>query len=114
MNSILVNNTTQPLANPYTFILPVISSTTVHIKILEEQTIRHYNEFIIAIMKVIDIQYVTHCTDDQYQLITIYRVGDTLIHILPSKTLIKHLLKQKDKQNSIKTGVYCIKQSTIQ
>ena len=40
-----------------------------------------------------DIQYVTHCTNDQYQLITIYRVGDTLIHILPSKTLIKHLLK---------------------
>ena len=64
-------------------------------------------------MKAIDLQYITYCTDDQYQLITIYRVGETLIHIILSKTLTKHLLKQKDKQNSIKTGVYCIKQSTI-
>ena len=64
-------------------------------------------------MKAIDIQYITHYTDDQYQLITIYRAGETLIHIIPSKTLTKHLLKQKDKWNSIKTGVYCIKQSTV-
>ena len=93
MNGTTFNNTTQPLANPYTFIPPVIPSTTVCIKTLKEQTIRHYNKFIIAIIKVMDIQYVTHCTNDQYQLITIYSVGDTLIHILPSKTLIKHLLK---------------------
>ena len=60
-----------------------------------------------------DIQYITHCTNDQYRLITIHRAGETLIHILPSKTLTKHLLKQKDKWNSIKTEVYYIKQSTI-
>ena len=60
-------------------------------------------------MKVIDIQYITHCTNNQYQLIIIYGAGKTLIHIILSKTLIKHLLKQKDKQQSIKTGVHCIK-----
>ena len=60
-----------------------------------------------------NIQYITHCTNNQYRLITIHRAGETLIHIVLSKTLTKHLLKQKDKQNSIKTGVYCIKQLTI-
>ena len=47
-----------------------------------------------------------------YQLIMIHGVGDTLIHIVPSKTLRKHLLKQKDKIKSIKTSVVCVKQST--
>ena len=56
-----------------------------------------------------DIQYITYYTDNQYQLITIHGAGDTLIHIVLSKTLTKYLLKQKDKPNSIKTGVYCIK-----
>ena len=60
-----------------------------------------------------DLQYITHCTDDEYRLITIYRAGDTLIYIVPSKSLTKHLQKQKDKPKSIKTEVYCIKQSTI-
>ena len=41
------------------------------------------------------------------------RAGDTLIHILLSKTMMKHLLKQKDKWNSVKTGVHCIKQLII-
>ena len=63
-------------------------------------------------MKVMEIQYVTHCMDEGYQLITIHRAGDTLIHIVPSKTLRKNLLKQKDKMKSIKTGVICVKQST--
>ena len=63
-------------------------------------------------MKTIEIPYVTHCTDEGYQLITIHRAGDTLIHIVPSKTLRKHLLKQKGKMKSIKTGVICITQST--
>ena len=55
-------------------------------------------------MKAMDLQYVTHCTDNEYQLITIHRADDTLIHIKPSKTLTKQLLKQKDKSKSIKTG----------
>ena len=63
-------------------------------------------------MKTMEIPYVTHCTDKGYQLITIHRAGDTLIHIVPSNTLRKHLLKQKDKTKSIKTGVICVRQST--
>ena len=84
MNDTAYNNTTQTLHIPYTFIQPVTPSTTVHIETPEEQTIWHYDELIIAIMKVIDIQYITHCTDNQYQLITIHRAGETLIHIVLS------------------------------
>ena len=62
-------------------------------------------------MKVMEIQYVTHCTDKGYQLIMIHGAGDTLIHIIPSKMLRKHLLKQKDKTKSIKSSVICVKQS---
>ena len=59
-----------------------------------------------------EIQYVTHCTDEGYQLIIIYGAGDILIHIISSKILRKHLIKQKDKTKSIKTGIICVKQST--
>ena len=41
----------------------------------------------------------------------IYGAGDTLIHIVPSKILRKHLIKQKDKTKSIKTGIIYVKQS---
>ena len=74
--------------------------------------VKHYNKLIHAIMKTMEILYITHCTDKGYQLIMIHGAGDTLIHIVPSKTLRKYLLKQKDKTKSIKTGVICIKQST--
>ena len=113
MNGTLVNNTTQPLNIPYTLIQPVIPGKTVHIKTNEEQTVRHYDELIITIMKVMDIQYITHCTDKQYRLITIHGARDTLIYIIPSKTLQKHLLKQRDQSNSIKTRVHIIKQSML-
>ena len=113
MNGILVNNTTLPSNVPHTLIQPVLPNTTVWIETPEEHSVRHYDKLIITIIKTMDIQYITHCTDNQYQLITIHRVGETLIHIVPSKTLTKHLLKQKDKQISIKTGVHCVKQSTI-
>ena len=63
-------------------------------------------------MKVIEIQYVTHCIDDEYQLITIHGAEDTLIHIVLSKTLRKYLLVQKGKMKSIKTSIICVKQST--
>ena len=59
-------------------------------------------------MKAIDLKYVTHCTDNKYQLITIYRADNMLIHIKLSNTLTKQLLKQKDKPKSIKTGVNLI------
>ena len=64
-------------------------------------------------MKVIDLQYITHCTNNKYQLITIYGADDTLIHIKPSNTLTKQLLKLKNKANSIKTGVNQIQQASL-
>ena len=64
-------------------------------------------------MKVIDLQCITHCTDDNYQLITIHGADNTLIHIKPSKTLMKWLMKQKDKARSIKTGVNLIWQASV-
>ena len=64
-------------------------------------------------MKVMDLQYITHCTDNEYWLITIHGADDMLIHIKPSKTLMKWLLKQKDKPKSIKTRVNQIHQSLL-
>ena len=64
-------------------------------------------------MKAMDLQYITHCTDNKYQLITIHRADDTLIHIKPSKTLRRRLLKQKDKAKSIKTRVNQIQQTSL-
>ena len=62
MNGILVNN----ISNiPHTGIQPVIpSNTTVWLETPEEWSIRHYDKLIIAIMEAMDIQYITHCTDD--------------------------------------------------
>ena len=110
MNSTTVNNTTQTLYPTYQTLIPVIPGKQVHFKTKEEYMVKHYDKLIIAIIKVMEIQYITHCTDKGYQLIMIHGAGDTLIHIVPSKTLRKHLLKQKDKSNSVKTGVLCVKQ----
>ena len=102
---------TQCTLLPYTLIL-VIPGKPAYSETREEQVVRHYDELIHTIMKTMKIPYITHCIDKRYQLIMIHRGGDTLIHIVPSKTLRKHLLKQKDKTKSIKTGVICVKQST--
>ena len=102
---------TQCTPLPYTLI-PVISSKPVHSETKEEQAVKYYDKLIHTIIKVIEIQYITHCMDNGYQLIMIHGAGDTLIHIIPSNTLRKHLLKQKDKTKSIKTGVICVRQST--
>ena len=101
---------TQHSQLPYT-LLPVIPDKPAHFKTKEEQVVKYYDKLIHAIIKVMEILYVTHCTDKGYQLIMIHEAGDTLIHIIPSKTLRKHLLKQKDKIKFIKTRVICIKQS---
>ena len=107
-----MNNTiTQHSQLPYT-LLPVIPGKQVHFDIKEEQAVKHYDELIHAIMKVMEIQYITHCTDKDYQLIIIHEAGDILIYIVLSKTLRKHLLKQKDKTKSIKIRVTCVKQLT--
>ena len=105
------STTTQHSQLPYT-LLPVIPGKQVHFETKEEQVVKHYDKLIHTIMKVMEIQYVTHCMDKGYQLITIHEAGDTLIHIVPSKILRKHLLKQKDKIKSIKVGIVYVKQST--
>ena len=89
MNETAYNNTTQTLNIPYTLIPPVIPGKQLIYEALEQQAIQHYEDFILSIMKVMDLQYITHCTDNEYQLITIHGADDTLIHIKPSKTLTK-------------------------
>ena len=89
MNGTAYNNTTQTLNIPYTLMQPVIPGRQLTYKTLEQRTIRHYEDFILDIMKVMNLQCITHCTDDDYQLIIIHGVDDTLIHIKPSKTLWK-------------------------
>ena len=106
MNGTAYNYTPQTLNIPYTLIQPVIPGKQLIYETLKQQAIRHYEDFILNIMKVIDLQCIAHCTDNNYQLITIQGADDILIHIKPSKTLRKRLLKQrKDKGKSIKTGV---------
>ena len=59
-------------------------------------------------MKAINVNNVTHCTDNNYRLITIQEAGGMLIHIVPSYSLNGLLNKQKEKKNLIKTGVHNI------
>ena len=99
------NNTTQTLTLPYTLLQSVIPGKQVTFETPEEWAVWYYKDLILSIIKAMDLQYVTHCIDNEYWLITIHRADDMLIHIKPSKTLIKRLLKQKDKQKSIKTRV---------
>ena len=60
------NNTTQTLTLPYTLIQPVIPGKQFVYKTPEQLAIWHYEDFILTIMKVMDLQYITHCTDDKY------------------------------------------------
>ena len=113
MNGTAYNNATQTLNIPYTLIQPVIPGKQVTFETPKQQAIWHYENFILSIMKVMDLQYITHCTDNEYWLITIHGADDMLIHIKPSKTLMKQLLKQKDKPKSIKTGVNQIHQALL-
>ena len=113
MNRTAYNNPTQTLNISYTLIQPVISGKQVIFKTPEQQAIWHYEDFILSIIGVMDLQYITHCTNNKYRLITIHRADDTLIYIKPSKTLTKQLFKQKEKPNSIKTGVNQIHQASL-
>ena len=106
MNSTAYNHPTNTLNIPYTLIQPVIPGKQLTYETLKQQAIRHYEDFILDIMKVMDLQCIAHCTNDDYQLITIQGADNMLIHIKPSKTLKKRLLYQKkDKTKFIKTGV---------
>ena len=114
MNGTAYNHTTQPLNIPYTLIQPVIPGKQLTYETLKQRAIRHYEDFILDIMKVMDLQCIAHCTDEDYQLITIQGGDDTLIHIKPSKTLRKRLLQQKkDKTRFIKTGVNRVQQASL-
>ena len=55
-----------------------------------------------------NINNVTHCTNNNYRLITIQGVGGMLIHIVSNYSLSSLLNKQKGKKNSIKTEVHNI------
>ena len=107
------NNTTQTLTLPYTLLQPVIPGKQVTFETPEEWAVWYYEDLILSIMKAIDLQYVTHYTNNEYWLITIHRADDMLIHIKLSNTLMKQLLKQKDKPKSIKTGVNQIQQASL-
>ena len=114
MTTTVYNNMTQTLNIPYTLIQPVIPGKQLAYETLEQRTIRHYEDLILNIMKVMDLQCIAHCADDDYQLITIQGGDDTLIHIKPSKTLRKRLLQQKkDKTRFIKTGVNRVQQTSL-
>ena len=114
MNGTAYNHPTQTLNIPYTLIQPVIPGKQLTYETLEQRAIRHYKDFILDIMKVMDLQCIAHCTDDNYQLITIQGADNTLIHIKPSKTLRKRLLQQKkDKTKFIKTGVNRVQQASL-
>ena len=114
MNGTAYNHPTHTLNIPYTLIQPVIPGKQLTYETPEQLAIQHYEDFILDIMKVMDLQCIAHCTDDDYQLITIQGADDTLIHIKLSKTLRKRLLTQKkNKRRSIKTGVNRIQQTSL-
>ena len=114
MNGTAYNHTTRTLNIPYTLIQPVIPGKQLTYETLEQRAVRHYEDLVLDIMKVMDLSCIAHCADDDYQLITIQGGDDTLIHIKPSKTLRKRLLQQKkDKTRFIKTGVNRVQQASL-
>ena len=114
MNSTAYQPTTQTLNIPYTLIQPVIPGKQLTYETLKQRAIRHYEDLILDIMKVMELQCIAHCADDDYQLITIQGGDDTLIHIKPSKTLRKRLLQQKkNKTRFINTGVNRVQQASL-
>ena len=52
----------------------MISGKQVTFETPEQQSIWYYEDFILSIMKVMDLQYITHCTNNKYWLITIHGV----------------------------------------
>ena len=114
MNGTAYNHTTSTFNIPYTLIQPVIPGKQLAYETLEQRAVQHYKDLILDIMKVMDLQCIAHCTDNNYQLITIQGGDDTLIHIKPSKTLRRRLLQQKkDKTRFIKIGVNRVQQASL-
>ena len=113
MNDTVYNHPTQTHNIPYALIQPVIPGRQLVYETPEQLAICYYEDFILNIMKVMDLQCITHCTDEDFQLITIQGADNTLIHIKPSKTLRKRLLKQKNQTKSIKTRVNQVQQASL-
>ena len=82
-----MNGTITQHTQPSYTLLPVIPGKQLYFETKEEQAVKHYDELIHTIMKTMEIPYVTHCMDKEYQLIMMHGAGDTLIHIVPSKLL---------------------------
>ena len=93
---------------PITILKPICLQQQITQETVEEQGIWYYNELIIVIMKAMNVNNVTHCTDDNYRLITIQGAGGMLIHIVSSYSLNGLLNKQKGKKNLIKIRVHNI------
>ena len=78
---------------PITILKQICLQQQITQEIVEEQGIQYYNELIIVIMKAMNVNNVTHCTDDNYRLITIQEAGGMLIHIVSSYSLSRLLNK---------------------
>ena len=93
MNDTVYNHPTQTHNIPYALIQPVIPGRQLVYETPEQLAICYYEDFILNIMKVMDLQCITHCTDEDFQLITIQGAGGMLIHIVPSYSLSRLLNK---------------------
>ena len=78
---------------PITILKPICLQQQITQETVEEQGIWYYDKLVIAIMKEINVNNVTHCTDNNYRLITIQEAGGMLIHIVPSYSLNRLLNK---------------------
>ena len=55
MNGTAYNNTTQTLNIPYTLIQPVIPGKQITLETSKQQAVWHYEDFILSIIKVMDL-----------------------------------------------------------
>ena len=69
---------------PYNMLQSIIPGKIITIETIDERAVQYYDKLIVVIIKVIDINNITYCTDKQYRLITIYRAEDMLIYIISS------------------------------
>ena len=58
-----------------TILKPIYLQQQITQETVEEQGIQYYDKLIIAIMKAMNVNNVTHCTNDNYRLITIQGAG---------------------------------------
>ena len=56
---------------PITILKPIHLKQQIIQETVEEQGIQYYNKLVIAIMKAMNVNNVTHCTDNNYRLIMI-------------------------------------------